>query len=341
MLESLNEKKYLAGYDLSIGLFSRFNLKVYDIVPVRSVFFLYTNKGQKVLKKVNYTADELNFIYSAVKYIKRRFSRIMDFVETKDGMVYTLWKNDMYCIMDMVEGRECDFANPVDVSIASMGIGELHKASLGFKSTFAKKHMAGKLEENFKHRLIEMKFFKDIANMHEIKSTFDDIFLSNCDYYIDEIERSIKIIENSAYLKICSEEDKVVLCHHDLAHHNILINDEKAYFIDFDYAVIDLKVHDLCNFINKVVKNFGFDIAKAKDIIGYYCKAYELDRRELLVLYGMLTFPEDFYNISKDYYTRRKEWDEDVFLERLIKKVNYKDDREKFLEEFNELSETF
>lgn len=337
MLKILNEKKYLAGYDLSMGLFNRFDLKVYDIVPVRSVFFLYTSKGQKVLKKVNYTADELNFINSAIKYIKRHFDRIMDFVETKDGMVYTLWKNDMYCVMDMVDGRECDFANPVDVSIASTGIGELHKASLGFKSTLTNKYMAGRLEENFKHRLIEMRFFKDIANMHEIKSTFDDIFLSNCDYYIDEIERSIKIIENSAYLKICSEEDKVVLCHHDLAHHNILINDEKAYFIDFDYAVIDLKVHDLCNFINKVVKNFGFDITKAENIINDYCKSYELDKREFSVLYGMLTFPEDFYNISKDYYTGRKEWDEDTFLDRLIKKVNYKDDREKFLEQFTKL----
>jgi len=45
-----------------------------------------------------------------------------------------------------------------------------------------------------------------------------------------------------------------------------------------------------------------------------------------------LRFPEDFYSISKDYYSRRKDWDEEVFLDRIIKKVEFKDDREEFLE---------
>ena len=50
----------------------------------------------------------------------------------------------------------------------------------------------------------------------------------------------------------------------------------------------------------------------------------------------MLTFPEDFYTISKDYYTRRKDWDESVFLDRLKRKSNYKEDRQEFLEKFKD-----
>lgn len=334
MLESYNDKKFLAKYDLCMELFDRFNLKVYDVIPVRSVFLICTDKGEKVLKKVNYTIEELNFINSAMKYIKKHFKRVMDFVETRDGSIYTLWKNDMYCVMDMVEGRECDYCNPVDIAIASNGLGELHKASEGFRSNLSRKYSSGKLIENFKRRLSEMEFFKNIANMHENKSEFDKLFLDNIDFYIEEIKRSIDILEKSPYYRLCSEEDKVVLCHHDLAHHNILINNEEAYFIDFDYSVIDLKVHDLCNFINKVIKNFAFDIEKVDNILSDYVKTNSLDERELMVLYGMLTFPEDFYSISKDYYTRRKDWDEEVFLDRLIRKTDYKCDREEFLEMF-------
>ncbi len=99
-----------------------------------------------------------------------------------------------------------------------------------------------------------MNFFKKIANIHKNKNEFDNLFLSEIDYYIDEISKSINILENSHYYDICKENDKISICHHDLAYHNILIKEDEAYFIDFDYAILDLKVNDLCNFITKVIK---------------------------------------------------------------------------------------
>lgn len=331
MIESYNEKKYLARYELCIKLFQRFELQVSDVVPVRSVYMVSTDKGDKILKKVDCSIEELNFIYEGIQYIKQRFPRVMDFVKTKDNNIYTIWKDETYCMMNVVKGRESDFCNPFDISISAKGLGELHRASEGFKSNLSRKYTCGKLIDNFKRRKQEMEFFKNIANMHECKNGFDKVFLENIDHNIKEIVSSINILENSSYYKICSEEDKVVLCHHDLAHHNILIYNEEAYFVDFDYAVIDLKVHDLCNFINKVVKNFAFDIEKAEIIINDYCSTNSLSKKEFEILYGMLYFPEDFYNISRDYYTRRKEWDEEIFLDRLIRKTGYRKDREEFL----------
>ena len=162
----------------------------------------------------------------------------------------------------------------------------------------------------------------------------NEIFIKYADYYTEEIKSSIDILEKSSYYKLCDEKDKVVLCHNDLAHHNILLQDDEAYFIDFDYAIIDLKVNDLCNFINKAIKNSAYDIDKARQILEGYRINNTLDKRELEVLYGMLSFPEDFYTISRDYYTRRKEWDEDVFIDRLKKKVEFQVEREEFLIDF-------
>lgn len=330
------DKKYLSKYDLSVELFDRFNLKVNDVVPIRHVYILATDKGEKILKRVEYSKEELKFISSAIKYIKNKFSRVLDFVKTVDGDVFTIWNNDMYCVMDLVPGRECDFNNPIDVSIAAKGLGELHRASEGFRDTKSNKYLAGKTIDIFKRRLQETEFFKNIANMHEYKSEFDKIFLENVNYHMNEMKKSIELLEKSNFYKLCSEEDKIVLCHHDLAYHNILINNEEAYFIDFDYAIIDLKVHDLCNFISKVIKNFAFDIEKATSIVYDYCTTNSLDKRELDVLYGMLYFPEDFYSISRDYYTKRKDWEEEVFLDRLNKKIEYKEDRYEFLDVFKE-----
>jgi CotS family spore coat protein len=330
------DKGYLAKYDLSVDLFERFNLKVNDVIPIRNVFVLSTDKGDKVLKRIEYSTENLRFINRAIKYIKQSFDRVLDFTPTKDKDICTEWKEESYCIMDLVQGRECDYSNPIDIKIAAQGLGELHKASKGFTSSEANKNRAGKLVETFERRLKELELFKSIAEMHEIKTEFDKIFLKNLDYHVGEIERSINILKESPYYELCEEKDSIVLCHHDLAYHNILINNEEAYFIDFDYAIIDLRVHDLCNFISKAIKNFAFDIDRAASILDAYQSKNSLDKRELEVLYGMLWFPEDFYSISRDYYTRRKDWEEDVFLDRLLKKNSFKEDRSEFLEEFKE-----
>ncbi len=126
----------------------------------------------------------------------------------------------------------------------------------------------------------------------------------------------------------------MAFCHHDLAHHNIIINKEEAYFIDFDYSIIDLKVHDLCNFINKAIKNSVYDLDKCELILKEYQSTNTLQNSELQVLYGLLSFPQNFYEIARDYYTRRKNWDEEVFLDKLKSRLELKDDNIQFLGEF-------
>lgn len=338
------DKEYLSKYDLDVNLFSEFDLLVYDVIPVRKVFILNTDKGDKVLKKVSYDTNQLQFINYGIEYIRNNnFNRIIEFQKTKNKFIYVPWKDEIYCIMDLVEGRECEYSSPVDVMLASKALAELHKASEGlmhdeeFKALLLKnqkRYLGGKVIERFNQKLRELKFFKSITTLYENKNEFHNIFLEHEKYYEKNIRKSIKILQNSNYFSLCEEKEKIVFCHHDLAHHNILINNEQVYFLDFDYAVVDLKVHDICNFINKAIKNFGYDIEKCHSILEGYTKVNPLDHREIVVLYGMLSFPEDFYSVAKDYYTREKQWSEEIFLNRLKKKVDYREDRDEFLEGF-------
>ncbi|ENK1244042.1 CotS family spore coat protein [Clostridium sporogenes] len=332
-MDKLN-KNYLKKYNLSLDLFDQYDIRVKDVYPIRNVYIIDTDKGKKILKKVNYTIEELKFIQEIIDYIKVKFERIMKFEKNLQGDIYTIYKGEMYCLMELIDGRECQFSNPLDLKISSIGLAEMHKASKGFTINFNKKVLNGKSIEKFKIQKEEMNFFKKIANIHKNKNEFDNLFLSQIDYYIDDISKSINILENSCYYDICKEDDKIAICHHDLAYHNILIKENKAYFIDFDYAILDLKVNDLCNFITKVIKNFAFDINKVNIILNNYSNIYNVTHKELEVLYGLLSFPYDFYDISKNYYTKRKDWNEEVFLNRLIKKCSYKEDREEFLKKF-------
>lgn len=327
-------KKHLCGYDLSTEVFDKYGLVVENLNPVRSVYILATNKGNKILKKIDYSIEEVEFVSDVIKYIKKRFSRIMDFEENKDKKIYTEFNGKTYCIMNMVEGRECDYNNSYDIILASKALGELHRASEGFRTNYESKKLNGKAINTFMKKKQQLEIFSKIAQIHENKSEFDMLFLENVDYFLNQADKSINQLEKSSYYKLSGEEDKIAICHHDLAHHNIIIKDSEAYFVDFDYAMVDLKVHDICNLINKVIKNFNYDIEKADTILESYSSENTIDAREMQVLYDMLLFPEDFYQISRDYYARRKDWEENTFFNRLKKKIVYEDDRKNFLNSF-------
>ena len=206
------DKACLSKYDLDINLFSEFDLNVYDVIPVRKVFILNTNKGDKVLKKVNYGINQLEFINCGIEYIKNNnFDRIIEFEKTRNNLIYAPWKDDIYCIMNLVEGRECEYSNPVDVLLTSKAIAQLHKASEAivydeeFEGLLVKnqhRYSCGRLIENFNKKLEELKFFKSIANLYENKNEFDYIFLEHEKYYEENIMQSIKILEQSEYYNL-------------------------------------------------------------------------------------------------------------------------------------------
>ncbi|CDI48325.1 CotS family spore coat protein [Clostridium tetani] len=327
-------RNYLAQYDLDSTLFENFKVKPKEVLPLRSVFIISDETGEKILKKVNYTVDELEFIKKGLNYVNRSFNRTINFLETKDNKPYVIWNDSIYCMMNLVEGRESDYSNPMDLIVATEALAELHYAGKGFYSDIQSKNNLGKIIKNFKRKEREMELFKELALIYNNKSKFNNIFIENADYLIDRIKKSIKILENSCYYKLCSMEEKRVFCHHDLAYHNIIINKDKGYFVDFDYAIVDLRVHDLCNFITKWVKSSAYDIEKCSKILEVYNKMNPLNGKEIEVLYGMLTFPQEIFSIVKGYYTEYKNWSEESSIDKLKKKIDLEEFKEDLLKDF-------
>lgn len=83
------DRDFLCKYDLDIGLFKKYNYKVNDIIPIRKLFIISTNKGNKILKKLDYDLDHLEFIDSAINYIKNNnFNNILSFEKDKKVNIY-------------------------------------------------------------------------------------------------------------------------------------------------------------------------------------------------------------------------------------------------------------
>lgn len=329
------DKAYLSTYALDTKLFDKYDFTAIDAAPLRSVYLLTTNEGHKILKKIDYSIKELMFIYNALASMRKEYPYIINFKKTIDGKPYVENNGECYVVFDLIDGRECLFENPIDLRSTAEALGKYHTAAHKLKLNFSMRNNLNKMISRYKQRVRDMENYKKIAQIHVNKSEFDKIYMEYADYYLECSRAALNHISNSPYKLLC--ENKKTLCHHDLAHHNIIIgNDNNVYFIDFDYCVIDLPYHDLSNLITKAAKNNGWSTDILDTILEGYKDVNGLDFDEAEVLYGYMLFPLDFYQIATGYYMKTKDWEEDDFLDKIRRKANYKDEREEMLKYFRE-----
>lgn len=331
-----SDEKYLCRYDLSIDFFESLGLDITDLWPNRNVYVLDTKQGRKILKMIEYSVSRLDFICKGIDYVKGNYENILNINTLSDGKRYTTWKDRTYILMDLIEGVECDVANPVDLEITAQSIALMHKGSEGFLETLSNENIMDNLgnyylEKNFnedKEQLI--KFKKDILD-YKYKNEFDEIFISNVDENMKKIDECISLLKNSKYYSLWNNKDYIAFCHNDLAYHNIIIKDNKVNFIDFDYSKIDLRVRDISDFITKTIKRFGFSVEMCDTIISNYNKVSKLTKEELEIMYIYMMYPFDFTIISKEYYKKLKDWSYESYLYKLKNKLSYEKEKSETL----------
>lgn len=334
------DKKYLCEYDLNTDLFKEFSIEVEDLAPVRSVYILTTNKGKKILKKIDYSNKRLDFICNSLEYISSKYDNIMKINKNINEENFVCRDGGRYILIDLIEGRECATSNPVDMELSAKALARLHNGSIElYKIVNRDKSLKEyinifNIEKNLEDSLKNLIVFKNQVSKYLYKNDFDNLFYKSVDYYINEIEFCKKYIENINMDSLIDSKDKIVLCHNDLAHHNILIKEENVYFIDFDYCKIDFRVQDLSNIIVKSIKNYEYDFDKCSNILKNYESINKLSDDEYKLLYLFMRYPKDFYTASKDYYLKQKRWEEEVYYWRFFNKVQFKESREEFLNKF-------
>jgi CotS family spore coat protein len=325
------DKAHLSSYSLDTKIFDKYDFSVVDASPIRSVFMLSTSDGYKIFKKIDYSLEELMFIYEALNEVRKQYPYIIQFRKNLEGMPYINHDGAIYVVMDLIEGRECIFENPVDLKNVSIALAKYHAAARNVNFTNCNRNNNYKMIARFKSMIKSFESYLKIAQMHVNKSEFDKIFIDNFDYYISYAKAALKQLVNSPYKNLCSY--KKTLCHHDLAHHNIIIGeDENVYFVDFDYALVDLPYHDLSNLIRKAAKSNNWSKESYEIIMNAYAGINGITKEEEQVLYAYMLFPYDLYAIANCYYTKVKDWEEDEFLEKLKRKISYKEEREELLE---------
>lgn len=150
-----SDEKYLCKYDLSMDFFDSLGLDITDLWPNRNIYILDTKQGKKILKMIDYTNERLDFICKGMDYIRNTYENILNINTLPNGEKSIVWKEKKYILMDLIDGVECEVANPVDLEITSRAIGLMHKALDGFLKTLCNKEIVDNLGNYYLEKMFD------------------------------------------------------------------------------------------------------------------------------------------------------------------------------------------
>ncbi len=316
-----------------------YGLKVREVQSIKNVFRIKTDCGVKCVKRAHMSPSFFLFIYSAVNHLKEKgYEGVIPYDTTTDGGICVPDDGYVYYMLDWVDAKECRYRKEEELRMAIKAAAELHKASAGYvpPGDARPRILYRKWIDRCKRKSAELLEFGKTIGGKGSMDDFDGIFSEHLDYYRQQAEESTAMIRESLYMEISGDSERIgEFCHHDLANHNFLITEEgRVYLIDFDYCIMDTRLHDLSSLIIRNMRYGIWDIGKAYDILNEYSGIYPVSGKEIEVIKAFMTFPQDFWQVGLQYYVEKQPWAIEYFIMRLSRIVNDREIREKFLKEF-------
>ena len=300
-----------------------YDIKINYLEKIKNVYRIYGNDQCYCLKLIRYHYPHFKFILAAMEHLyKKGFDGSVPILSNNHGEKYISFKKAYGYLTPWVNARESNYDNPYDLAIASSTLGKLHIASEGFKIEKDMEPRVGWFRwiKTFKTRALEIEDFRRRINQKARKSSFDMLYLSMMEKELIAVERSITALEEGNYKeRMLKDVYKRGFCHHDFAHHNVLIgNNNQVNIIDFDYCILDSNLHDLSSLLIRAMKNGKWDMEKLNLILDSYRNVKEIKQDDIPLMAAFMDFPQDYWQVGIQYYWEQQEWGEKFFLSKLI-----------------------
>ena len=317
----------------------KYLIEIETIEKVKNSYKIKTKDGDYGINVIKYQYPHFYFIFSAIQHLKKRgFKKMPEIINTKDNLGYISLGNNFAYLNKWIDSKSCNYKNFNDLRLAAETLGELHKCSEGFtlNSNMRPRIAWFSWIKVFETRCDEILDFKKRIYQKAYKSQFDEIYLKAIEEEIKRGKRAIEEIKNSKYIDLMNKEVlKRGFCHHDYAHHNVLINKKgKINIIDFDYCILDTHIHDLASLLIRTMKEGSWNKDVANFILNSYSNSYGLFYDEIKLMKGFIRFPQGFWQIGLQYYWEQQPWGEEFLINKLNKYLKDREGREEFLENF-------
>lgn len=325
--------------EIKLIIEENYNINVKSIIKVKNSYKVEADEGEYCVKKINYDFPHFNFIISAISHLqKKQFKTIPEIILNNKGKNYIKIDESYGYLTKWIPSRVSNFNNPIELQKVSRKLAEFHLCSRGFNINRDMNPRIGWFSwvNVFNTRCSEILDFRKRIYQKAHRSEFDKIYLENIDNEIKRGERAVEGLLNNNYFNLMNKEVRNLgFCHHDYAHHNILIDqNQQINIIDFDYCILDTHLHDVSSLLIRAMKDGKWNEKTSNLIIDSYREALDINSDEFKIMKYFIMFPQSFWQIGLQYYWEQQNWEEEVFINKIMRYLEDIEYREGFLEEY-------
>ena len=327
--------KILERYSLNVLDIQKFDNR-YKIATKDNYFWLYALKsGRDEIIKNDSVGQEL---------VKYNFSCFQNYVRTKYHELYIRSNKAIYYLTECIEGEDCNLGSFEEAVEAVKFLASFHKVPYKFNNESLK---VKKDKQNwiyiFNKNLGDFEKYKILIDKKRIRNSFDSIFYKQIDYYYKIGMLSLDLLNKYDYYNTLHKGDKnYTLCLDGMNSKKLIKNKGIYYLTSLDPIIIDYYVNDLNKYIKSLMNktDFAWDFTKARVLIEAYSSIKNLSPQDLGIMFALIIFPYRFWKLGKKRYVKRKNWDENKYMNKLQKINKFQEQQEKFISDFfNYLSE--
>ena len=308
----------------------QYDLNVRKYQYIRSSYYIETNKGKFILRRVDLPKDQISFCYEVDRYIKSRgFSNLNSIYTTKKNLPYALVGEQYYMMQSYVLFEETDFKNFEDLRNTVSILAYFHKAARGVESlirTPEEIRIKNIYEYYIKRKAENGKLKKSISRLRQ-KSRFEMMFLQDSEAYRELEERALlgiskELIDDIIYK---SKKERHV-AHKDYTYHTVNKSKEGYYLINqIDTCNYDIQILDLAQILIKIMQKNSWNYDVLYYLIEEYNRICPLTMEEFKLLKFKLIYPEKYNSICYKYISSKRRWNYSMFEQKWENMMAYKE----------------
>ncbi len=308
----------------------------------RSVWWVRTDRGSKILKKLPYDIERTEFTLDCIKYLRLNNVNLPKIYKTYDKKSYVTLDDNIYILMSEIKGNKPKFNKETNLEDSVRELAKFHRVSSGFLPK-NKEIIYNPIKEYTlkyaKHRKMLENFLNKIKDENS-NTDFEKIAIKELPFFLNSTKEIEKQLEKSYYSSWCEKVSKYGgLGHFDFANYNLILTPkDELYIIDLDNIGIALPIWDIRMLLYDIMKNRKkFTKNNLEKILSLYQGINPLTADEWFVTKLNLLYPHKIFQLVRIYSNREKNWSEERFIIRLQETIKQEKLMAQHLKDFDSI----
>ncbi len=323
--------------DKRIGVLESYDLQVLRTYKGRRALICETDQGLKILREYAGRESRVDFQDRLLTRIKAAgMDGVDSYVRNKENQILSVDKmNHTYILKDWYEGSECNIYQPDEIRDATRNLALLHRVMAWPEADGIQEAVIHSVKDEFLKHTRELKKIMNYMRRRSCKSEFELYFAKYFDLFYDEAEKLLLQIQDwdeSLFQEYIRQNGQ--LCHGEYTHHNIIMSRQKTITINFEKYQSDTPMHDLYQFMRKVLEKNEWALSIGELMLETYEQINPLTKEERQNLYFRFAYPEKFWKMANHYYNSNKAWIPEKNIEKLKKLVEQNSAKHSFLRQY-------